>query len=1359
MMRRIAVLVVLSLTSAVGVAAAQPDDWEVKRNPFDKRVIGRYKSILARNPHDGTALNKLVDMYRRYKTVELLQSEYQKQLEKSPNDFSTLVVLGRIDRSGGNDAGALARFEAAAKVKANDTALWLELGTLYRNSGKVAEARKAFDNAVPGAKATKMKALRALADLALSGNDIEGARRYFEAYIAIEPKNVQLRLELGDALLAAGKHPEAIKVYKDAEGQLGGDPARRVEVIARIGQALEQSGNDNGAAVEYRRAIKLVPRGYFIERELTMRIVEIYRRKQELGILLAQYENEWAVGRRGFFEWDTLARLYEETGQQDKAIAAYRKAVAKSPWELETQRRLIQILENTGQDAEAMKQFEEVVRVAPGEARFQIDLAERHWKRGDLKKALDSLKRLEGRFPGDAGILAAVADLYMRWGKDDLALAALEKLTRLEPDDPGHLVTLGEQYFTRGDRDKALATWKRIAASKTATGYARLGEVLAEHNFPIDAEGNFNKAIKMEPNNPDHYRGRAQLYESTKKLTEAIADWEKALSLTAAKERVKRRDLQRRLVQVIARAGGSKELEFKGRWERDFGKKPPDVEAGFFLVEYYNRKPIADGSQPRLTLIKLHEQLPDDQEVIVDLVKAYRIARQFDKAVALLERLAKLSPPREREAFTQISEIMTEARRDKEAIDWAKRALKSRPNDPIGYKALAERYVEMQRYDDAIEQYEQSLKLDAKNWKVRFAVANLYSTSSRYPKAAEQYRYVLRNATDDELIGDAARLAIDLAESRETFDELEPVLVGLAFEYTNKAIYRRKLVDLYLRWVPMLVSREAHGPIDVRKSMRDRLVRVGGHGLKPLLEALHDERDPQQQRVAVEVLGHLGNKGAAAPLVQLAKQEPKADPNATGRGRIGTLTQTAELELRVDALVAAGRLGDPKVIDKVLELDHDDVSMREATTFTLGRTRDKRALAPLIAALGHRRDSVQALACIGLGEIDDARAIAAMTQIVAEPRQPDAVRAACAYGLGVRRARSSAPALVGALGDNHGETQRLAAWALGHIGDAASTGPLIRAYFARRSGERHELAWAIAKVTGSPGAIAMTSPGDYPQRTDTNGRRKFDLAARIANLPGIIPPITLPPQMLSAHTDQVIAGIVDGLAEHRDIVLGVLADLDARPDGLGLAGLIGDGKIDDKTRAALNKIGAGVTGPIVKQLAADDPKIRALALSVLGKIDAKGIDDAIAKGLADGKNIVRQAAMRAVVAVAARRGSAPKALVAGLAAALGSKDWQDRLTAATAMGGLGAGADVAALARARSDSRSFVREAIATALGASGSAAAVEPVIALSRDDIAPVRAASAQALAKLPGDAARKRRAELATDPDPTVAKAAGAK
>src|SRR6185436_5293353 len=122
----------------------------------------------------------------------------------------------------------------------------------------------------------------------------------------------------------------------------------------------------------------------------------------------------------------------------------------------------------------------------------------------------------------------------------------------LEPDDAAHLVTLGEQYWQKNDkasRDKAYATWRRIAASGKPAGFAKLAEVLAEHNATTEAQANYDKAIKLDDKNPDFYKGRAMLFEQVKpiQVDKAIADWEKVLALLGnkASDRLARRDARR----------------------------------------------------------------------------------------------------------------------------------------------------------------------------------------------------------------------------------------------------------------------------------------------------------------------------------------------------------------------------------------------------------------------------------------------------------------------------------------------------------------------------------------------------------------------------------------------------------------------------------------------------------------------------------------------------------------------------------------------------------------------------------------------------------------------------------------------
>jgi tetratricopeptide (TPR) repeat protein len=1294
---------------------AHADDWGVTRDPFDKTVIARYKAMLVHNPHDAGALAKLLELYRRYRTIDQLESEYAKS-----SDWASLVVLGRIEHSRGDDADALEKLQGAVAAQPNDAASWLLVGELQKS--KPTDARNAYDKALAAAtdKPTKKTALRALADLALAAGDNAGADAYFQQFLALEPGNAQLWIERGDAMMNAKKPDAALESYTAAEKLVAGDPSRRIEVVARRGQALEAAGKDDEAVAEYRRAIKLAPKGYYLEVELTGRIVEIYERKQAVATLLAQYEKEWPEASRGHFEWDTLGKLYMLTGQQDKAITALKHAVAKAPWELETQRKLIAQLENSGRDDEALAAYEAVVRVAPGDATFQLELAERYWRRGQEKKALEVLQHLDARFPTDASVLGSVADLYTRWGKDDLAIGLYERLAKLEPEEPGHLVTLGEQYWQKGDKAKAQATWKRLALSGKPAGFAKLGEVLAEHGDPIEAKANFDKAIKLDDKNPELFKARGVFLESQKAYPEAVADWETVLSLvgTEPKNRMARREGRRHLVAVITR-WGAKESAYKAKWDAAF--KAGDAEAGYFLVEYYTKRPSKD--QPLATLEELHKRTIDDQDVTMDLVKAYRAARRYDDAVKTLLALEVQAQSREREIYSLISEIKTEARQDDEAIEWAQRALAKNNSDPQAYERLAERYVEMQRFPEAIKAYETAIQYDAHDAKAQFALAQLYVQANEPQKAAERLRTVLRTATDEETVGRAGREAIDLEEMTGTLGELEKVMSPLAFMMAHKPVYRHVLVDLYLRYVPRLAERERHGNAEVRAAAKQELARIGGHGLQPLLEALRDEKEPIQQREAVAVLGHLGNKDAAPALVRIAITDAK------DARHLGPLAENVDREVRIEALVAAGRLGDPSVLADVLPLaENPELALREAAIFTIGRSGDKRAVGPLVKALGDRRPSVPQLAALGLAQIDDPRVGPALVAILADPKQLDGTRAAAAYALGARKLAGAAAAnaaLVGALDDNRGDAQRLAAWALGQQGDAKALGPLVRAYFARAGRPADELVWAIARASGAPGVGPMiVQPiGEYPMRGGS-----YDKAAGVALLPGPLPAAPMSGKLVVEHADDIGRGLAEALDEHRDVVVAVLEDLDARPDRIAL-GALDPGKADAKVDAALAKIGAGIAPRIAALTTSEDAKVRALAVSLTAKLAPAPLDT-LGKAMKDPADQVRAAALLSVRALLARRID-PAPVVPAILRALGSPVWKDRLVAAQAYGVLAAGgADPAPLVKAAGDESAFVREAVATALApAASGGAAREAELKLSRDDIPQVRDAAKRAL------------------------------
>ena len=207
--------------SATPVASAQPDDdWTVTRDPFDRQVIARYKAILDRDPGDTAALRKLVTLYKRYRTVALLVSEYEAGFAADPKRFSHALVLGHLALEQGNADQALSYYEKAALLRPDSPLVQLGLGELYSRAGQNDKARTAFEVALANTKSKPIKkdVLRKLASLALGASDIAGAKSFYEQYLAIDPKDVDIRIEFPGSLCPGEDNAEAQR-RRGAEAQ------------------------------------------------------------------------------------------------------------------------------------------------------------------------------------------------------------------------------------------------------------------------------------------------------------------------------------------------------------------------------------------------------------------------------------------------------------------------------------------------------------------------------------------------------------------------------------------------------------------------------------------------------------------------------------------------------------------------------------------------------------------------------------------------------------------------------------------------------------------------------------------------------------------------------------------------------------------------------------------------------------------------------------------------------------------------------------------------------------------------------------------------------------------------------------
>jgi tetratricopeptide (TPR) repeat protein/HEAT repeat protein len=1340
-MRLLLLLCGLVATAAV----ARADDWSVTRSPFDPRLVDRYKAMLRHDPDDAFAWKRLTSLYKSYRSLGELERELEARAGKS-HEFADLELYGHLARERGDHAAAATRYRAALAAKPDDPRGAVALADELHATKQDAEAKQLYEGAVAKLDPKLRRAVyRKLADIALDGSDVDAAKRAFEKLIALDPNDVDVRRELAEALAAKKRAPEALAAYREIAPRLASRPEKAAEAWRRIGELSEEAGDDVAALEAYRKGFAMLPRTNYLRRDLIDKIIALYGKKDDLRSLIT-IEEKTPPSARGFAEWETLARLYDQVGDAVGAIAAYKKALAADRHALDARKRLIAILERAGRDAEAIEEYQRLCAEAPGDSRYQLELAERYARGGAAgrKKAVDLLNRLSSRFPRDPSVHGALAELYTRWGDSERAQREHETLARLEPDDETHLVDLGEIYWQRGKRKQALDTWQKLEshAKDRATGMARLAEVLGDHEMAGNAVELYEKALKLSPKDLALKRGLANALERVHRVGEAEQRWVEIYDQARdPKARSLRLEARARLIALAHKEGrlSPKLRDYVRLWEGP----PPDDDWGLVVADAYLKLGRTESAAETLGTIARRATTVDGKvEAEIGLAQVYKSKRKLKEAIAALERAAELAPSRAKELYSQIAELSLSLYRDEEALAYANKAVALAPGDAQAEVRLAEIHERQEDDAGAIDAYKKALALDPRLYKVDFALARLYLRRGQPTEAARLYRDVVQHAPEEELVLDAARRAIDLEEYLGTLGDLQRTLTPLAYLHGSKPVYRRLLIELYDRYGTPLAALARRGDAEAQKELH----RLGEHGLKPLTEALVDG-EPSEQRVAAGLLGELGNPSAAPSLLRLATR--------TADASLGL--QAPDVDLRVEAAFAAARLADPGSFAELQKLTGErEKQLRIAGLDGLGRMKDKRATALLAKGLSDGSSDVQAMSCIGLARSGaDAHALASLRALASDASRPDYVRAAAAIALGANGDAASVEALSAMLRQGSDDPQRAAAWALGAIGDRRAEPVLLRAVFVQRDEVRRVAVEALDHLANNGPAARASFEG---RRDGTLGpatewgpildvaalvrRMARPTGARAANLP------------FAGESGQfataAAAALDDALSRHRDLQLRALADLDGRTRGITLGPLAPREPASDADRRAwdrvLDEIAAKIEPTLVVLTRTGDPLVSSRAVALLGHLPTPGAAAARLAAL-DEKSIgVRLAALSAL----AVSDEAPRA-----AQLLSASDWRERCAAADATGRLAPAASLAALGHLLDDPNGFVREHAARALGHAG-APAVPLLAAHLRDEAPDVRRAIADSLVASASPAAAGPLSVLARDPDPSVREAA---
>jgi serine/threonine protein kinase/tetratricopeptide (TPR) repeat protein len=275
---------------------------------------------------------------------------------------------------------------------------------------------------------------------------------------------------------------------------------RLPEVHTTLGQVLKMTGKPAEAVGEFERALAEQPSSI----DALLGLADAYRATGNPGAeatyrrALALQPSYWAVYNQfGFF--------YFRSGRYSDAIPMFRQAVSRRPDSVRVYNNLGAALFKVDRFAEARQAYQSSIRISPSDGAY-TNLGNLEYYVGNYRAAALAFEEATKLTPGKYLYWANLGDAY-RWtpelasraaGAYEKAANLAERELSLNPDDAGAHATL-------------------------AICYAKLGRT-------APARRHIERALEIEPTNPDHLLYAAIIAEVAGKSEEAIGWIRKAVT-------------------------------------------------------------------------------------------------------------------------------------------------------------------------------------------------------------------------------------------------------------------------------------------------------------------------------------------------------------------------------------------------------------------------------------------------------------------------------------------------------------------------------------------------------------------------------------------------------------------------------------------------------------------------------------------------------------------------------------------------------------------------------------------------------------------------------------------------------------
>jgi protein O-GlcNAc transferase len=548
-----------------GYAAAVSGDLQAARSSFEQAVklapnveeghsaLGAVLYQLSAYPEAIRELSKALDLKADdLSALENLAMAYTQVgdfksaiplFEKLSADPSSLppdiiAAYARAEAASGAYSSAIARMQDAIAASPKNASLYDQLGSIYAQQQNWLPAQTSFRKSIEIDPAPAIAHLHL--GLALESREtppdaaqLQSAIEELTTATRLAPESATAQLELGKALVEAGRDEEAIPHFEQASRL----DTSAVEAANQLAMAFQRTGAVQSAVPLFEKVIAAQPQNVSALSNLALALVQTGKAKDAISYCqkaLTIQPND--PGAR-----QILGVAYLQQSNIDDAIREFRAALAITPENPQLHYNLGLAFKLKDDLPSAVKELEQAAQLDPQSPDAPYTLGILYMQTGRFDDSVKNLTASLDRRPANGDGWAILGSVYRQQGKNEDAAAALRKAIELMPNQPGPHITLASVLQEQGKKDEAAENRKvaadltRVAVNRQRAQFAtNAANTYLEKGQISDAITHYQEAISSDPTFAEAHRQLALAYEREGRNTDAASERAKAEKLDAS---------------------------------------------------------------------------------------------------------------------------------------------------------------------------------------------------------------------------------------------------------------------------------------------------------------------------------------------------------------------------------------------------------------------------------------------------------------------------------------------------------------------------------------------------------------------------------------------------------------------------------------------------------------------------------------------------------------------------------------------------------------------------------------------------------------------------------------------------------